>query len=306
MKNEKVKRASLQLMMLAVSAVVSAGEPQVIDLGDGARVEIDGGKVKVFSESSGGGSVSSSSSSRTEADGSTVTEVTLSRDGKTVKRTIRVGADGKVSIDGGGGEGVPGKGDAGGDQPAQGWLGVHGVPVPEALRDQLDLPEGEGVLLEVVAEGGPGAAAGLGVNDVLLRWNGVAMAGVEGFRRSLASVQPGAVVTLEGLRKGKPAQWEVTVGSRPAGKAAERDPSRPGGTSSGFSSSSSSSSSGGMRRTVVVGPDGKVKVTEGGEGADAFESMLSDPNVPEEMKEQLRKAREHMRKVPPREDTPHP
>jgi hypothetical protein len=262
----------------------------VIDLGDGARVEIDGGKVKVFSESSGGGSVSSSSSSRTEADGSTVTEVTMSRDGKTVKRTIRVSADGKVSIDGGGGEGVPGKGEAGGDQPAQGWLGVHGVPVPEALRDQLDLPEGEGVLLEVVAEGGPGAAAGLGVNDVLLRWNGVAMAGVEGFRRALASVQPGAVVTLEGLRKGKPMKWEVTVGSRPAGKAARRDPSRPGGKSSGFSSSSSSS--GGMRRTVVVGPDGKVKVTEGGEGADAFESMLSDPNVPGEIKEQLRKARE--------------
>ena len=288
------------------AAVVSAGEPQVIDLGDGARVEIDGGKVKVFSESSGGGSVSSSSSSRTETDGSTVTEVTMSRDGKTVKRTIRVGADGKVSIDGGGGEGVPGKGEAGGEQPPQGWLGVHGVPVPEALRDQLDLPEGEGVLLEVVAEGGPGAAAGLGVNDVLLRWNGVAIAGVEGFRRSLASVQPGTVVTLEGLRKGKPMKWEVTVGSRPAGKAAGREPSRPGGKSSGFSSSSSSSSSGGMRRTVVVGPDGKVKVTEGGEGGDAFESMLSDPNVPDAIKEQLRKAREQMRRVVPSEETPHP
>lgn len=288
------------------AAVVSAGEPQVIDLGDGARVEIDGGKVKVFSESSGGGSVSSSSSSRTETDGSTVTEVTMSRDGKTVKRTIRVGADGKVSIDGGGGEGVPGKGEAGGEPPPQGWLGVHGVPVPEALRDQLDLPEGEGVLLEVVAEGGPGAAAGLGVNDVLLRWNGVAIAGVEGFRRSLASVQPGTVVTLEGLRKGKPMQWEATVGSRPAGKPAGRELSRPGGKSSGFSSSSSSSSSGGMRRTVVVGPDGKVKVTEGGEGGDAFESMLSDPNVPGEIKEQLRKAREQMRKVAPSEETPHP
>jgi hypothetical protein len=306
MNEQTMMRFSLPLMMLLVAGSTSAGEPLVIDLGDGARVEIDGGKVKVFSESSGGGSVSSSSSSRTEADGSTVTEVTMVRDGKTVKRTIRVGADGKVSIDGGGGEGVPGKGEADGDQPAQGWLGVHGVPVPEALRDQLDLPEGEGVLLEVVTEGGPGAGAGLGVNDVLLRWNGVAMAGVEGFRRSLASVQPGAVVTLEGLRKGKPMQWEVTVGSRPAGKVARRDPSRPGGKSSGFSSSSSSSSSGGMRRTVVVGPDGKVKVTEGGEGADAFESMLSDPKVPEEMKEQLRKAREQMRKVPPREDTPHP
>ncbi len=283
------------------AAVVSAGEPQVIDLGDGARVEIDGGKVKVFSESSGGGSVSSSSSSWTEADGSTVTEVTMSRDGKTVKRTIRVGADGRVSIDGGGGEGVPGKGEVGGEQPAQGWLGVHGVPVPEALRDKLDLPAGEGVLLEVVAEGGPGAAAGLGVNDVLLRCNGVAIAGVEGFRRSLASVQPGTVVTLEGLRKGKPMQWEVTVGLRPAGKAARRDPYRPGGKSSGFSSSSSSS--GEMRRTVVVGPDGKVKVTEGG---DAFESMLSDPNVPEGMKEQLRKAREQMRQVAAPEETPHP
>jgi hypothetical protein len=298
-----MKRTILYPVMMW-AAVVSAGEPQVIDLGDGARVEIDGGNVKVFSESSGGGSVSSSSSSRTEADGSTVTEVTMVRDGKTVKRTIRVGADGKVSMDGGGGEGLPGNDDAGGGQPAQGWLGVHGVPVPESLRDQLDLPEGEGVLLEVVAEGGPGDGAGLQVNDVLLRWNGEAIAGVAGFRKSLGSVQPGAVVTLEGLRKGKPVQWEVTVGSRPAGKAARREPSRPGGKSSGFSSSSSSS--GGMRRTVVVGPDGKVKVTEGGEGADAFESMLSDPNVPGEIKEQLRKAREQMRKAAPPEETPHP
>jgi hypothetical protein len=304
MNEQTMMRFSLPLMMLLVAGSTSAGEPLVIDLGDGARVEIDGGKVKVFSESSGGGSVSSSSSSRTEADGSTVTEVTMVRDGKTVKRTIRVGADGKVSIDGGGGEGVPGKGEADGDQPAQGWLGVHGVPVPGSLRDQLDLPEGEGVLLEVVTDGGPGAGAGLRVNDVLLRWDGEGMTGVEGFRKSLASVQPGAVVTLEGLRKGKPMKWEVTVGSRPAGKAARGEQPRPGGKSSGFSSSSSSS--GGVRRTVVVGPDGKVKVTEGGEGADAFESMLSDPKVPEEMKEQLRKAREQMRKVPPREDTPHP
>lgn len=297
-------RFSLPLMMLLVAGSTSAGESQVIDLGDGARVEIDGGKVKVFSESNGGGSVSSSSSSRTEADGSTVTEVTMVRDGKTVKRTIRVGADGKVSMDGGGWEGLPGHGEADGGQPAQAWLGVHGVPVPGSLRDQLDLPEGEGVLLEVVTDGGPGAGAGLRVNDVLLRWNGEAMAGVEGFRKFLASVQPGAVVTLDGLRKGKPMKWEVTVGSRPAGKAARGEQPRPGGKSSGFSSSSSSS--GGVRRTVVVGPDGKVKVTEGGEGADAFESMLSDPDVPAEIKEQLRKAREQMRKIAPPEETPHP
>jgi hypothetical protein len=304
MNEQTMMRFSLPLMILLVAGSTSAGEPLVIDLGDGARVEIDGGKVKVFSESSGGGSVSSSSSSRTEADGSTVTEVTMVRDGKTVKRTIRVGGDGKVSMDGGGAEGLPGNADADGAQPAQGWLGVRGVPVPGPLRDQLDLPEVEGVLLEVVAEGGPGGEAGLRVNDVLLRWDGEAMAGVEGFRKSLASVQPGAVVTLEGLRKGKPMKWEVTVGSRPAGKAAQREQPREGGKSSGFSSSSSSS--GGVRRTVVVGPDGKVKVTEGGEGADAFESMLSDPNVPGEMKEQLRKAREQMRKVAPPEETPHP
>jgi hypothetical protein len=34
--------------------------------------------------------------------------------------------------------------------------------------------------------------------------------------------------------------------------------------------------------------------------------MLSDPNVPGEIKEQLRKAREQMRKVAPPEETPHP
>ena len=37
--------------------------------------------------------------------------------------------------------------------------------------------------------------------------------------------------------------------------------------------------------------------TSGGSGADAFDALLNDPNVPEEMKEHLRKTREEMKKL---------
>lgn len=270
-------------MLMLTSAAAVAGMPQVIDLGDGARVEIDGGNVRVFSESSGGGRVSSSSSSRTEADGSTVTEVTVSRDGKTVQRTIRVGADGKVEIDGRA-DGFPGKADsdggkgAGDAQPAQGWLGVHAVPIPEALRDQLDLPEGDGVLLKEVTHEGPGAGAGLRANDVLLRWNGETITGVAGFRKQLAASPPAATVELQGLRKGKAEQWQARLGARPVADAEPEAPRKRGSQSSAFSSS----------------------------GSDAFESMLSDPNLPGEMKKQLRAARNEMRRMQKRQDGPQP
>ena len=61
------------------------------------------------------------------------------------------------------------------------------------------------------------------------------------------------------------------------------------------------------RRTAVVGPDGKTTVTEssssassisdGSSGDDAFDASLNNPNVPEEIKEHLRKTKEEFRKL---------
>lgn len=273
MNKEIVKRFSLQLMMLAVAGKVFAGELQVIDLGAGAKVVIKDGKVEVINERPPGGkSYSGSRSSRKAPDGGTITDVTFERDGKTIMRTIRVGSDGKVSITGGNEVfAEKGNGEAGRELTGKGWLGVHGVPVPGPLRDQLGLKEGEGALLDVY-ESGPAAGAGLRSDDILLRWNGKAIGGVDGMRKLLASVQPAATVALEGFRGGKPMKWKVTVGTVPAAKFAAGDAPAPG---------------------ARMGTDAGAK----GEDGDLFQSMLADPNVPEDEKASIRRMVEKLRQM---------
>lgn len=50
--------------------------------------------------------------------------------------------------------------------------GVQLTPVPDVLRTQLSIPEGQGVVVEAVREGSTGAAAGLKKHDVLLEIDG--------------------------------------------------------------------------------------------------------------------------------------
>lgn len=50
--------------------------------------------------------------------------------------------------------------------------GVQLAPVPDVLRSQLSIPEGQGVVVESVREGSTGAAAGLKRHDVILEIDG--------------------------------------------------------------------------------------------------------------------------------------
>lgn len=49
------------------------------------------------------------------------------------------------------------------------WAGLVVAPVGEALRDQLRLDEGQGVIVERVAPDGPAAKSGIKTNDILLK-----------------------------------------------------------------------------------------------------------------------------------------
>jgi len=50
--------------------------------------------------------------------------------------------------------------------------GAQFAPVPDVLRSQLSIPEGQGVVVEAVREGSTGAAAGLKRHDVILEIDG--------------------------------------------------------------------------------------------------------------------------------------
>jgi S1-C subfamily serine protease len=88
---------------------------------------------------------------------------------------------------------------------ARGYLGLGLQP----------LRGGGGLLVVEVAAGGPGAAAGLVVGDVIADWDGEAAGGMRALARRLGPDAVGARVRLGLVRAGAPAEATLTIGERP-------------------------------------------------------------------------------------------
>ena len=126
--------------------------------------------------------------------------------------SITINGDGKVSTQGGipAGAGrtyVLGEGRA---QMEKGtWLGITTEPVSDALRAQLSLAKGEGLLVGQVVSRSPAAAAGLMQNDVLLRLDDQIIVELSQLRTLIAMKKAGDKVKLVYVRKA--ARQEATA-----------------------------------------------------------------------------------------------
>ncbi|HLW66184.1 MAG TPA: PDZ domain-containing protein [Gemmataceae bacterium] len=100
-------------------------------------------------------------------------------------------------------------------------LGANLEPISDALRSQLDIPAGQGLLVSNVRSDGPCAVAGLKPNDVLLTLADKQLASVDDLYKQLKAAGE-APVPLKLLRSGKPVTiqiqpiYRVTLG--PAGE----------------------------------------------------------------------------------------
>lgn len=294
-------KATFFCLALLGSAAL-AEDAQTVDLGNGTTIEIRDGKVSLKNSGQGGGGSSSvSQSSHTDYSGNTVTRVTTERNGQRASRTVTVGPDGKVSVSGDEPANDPPDRDPAEEQAGGGWLGVHTVPLVPALRAQLEIPEGQGIVIEFIAGDGPAAEAGLEENDIILTLDGKPVRSVEAFRKQLRESMPGATAVITYLRKGKEGSAIATLGERPAesppGDAVTREAER--------LMREMQERQGPGRRGVVVESDGSTRVVESDDG-DAFDLLLDDPNVPETIKEQIREAREKLRKASERIDEVRP
>jgi membrane-associated protease RseP (regulator of RpoE activity) len=99
-------------------------------------------------------------------------------------------------------------------KPGGYWLGVQCTPPSDALRAQLDLPEGHGLVIEQVIPDSPAAKAGLEKHDVLLSAGGKALDEV-GALSKIVSESEGKELALDLIRKGKKLTIQVTPGQRP-------------------------------------------------------------------------------------------
>ncbi len=97
----------------------------------------------------------------------------------------------------------------------RGYLGVGAYPVqlPPQLA-QLAGGASRGALIASVEDGGPAAAAGVLVGDILVELDGVAIAGPDGLRAALGD-RPGKAVPLVVLRGGARLELAATIASKP-------------------------------------------------------------------------------------------
>jgi membrane-associated protease RseP (regulator of RpoE activity) len=83
-------------------------------------------------------------------------------------------------------------------------LGVFVEPPSPTLAEQLDLPKGQGLVVRQVMPDSAAAKAGLKPHDLLLEFDGKAVANrVEDFGRAVAALKPDTTVEVAVLRKGK-------------------------------------------------------------------------------------------------------
>ena len=92
-------------------------------------------------------------------------------------------------------------------------MGVRVVPVQDALRAQLSLPDGTGLLVTDVAPHSPAAEAKLARFDVLTRINQQYLINPEQFEVLVRDAKPGQEVRLTVIRQAKLASVMVKLGS---------------------------------------------------------------------------------------------
>jgi serine protease Do len=94
----------------------------------------------------------------------------------------------------------------------RGWLGVGIQPLTADLAKSFRLTRTDGALVTSVTEGSPAAKAGLKEGDVIVEYDGRAVARAGDLPRAVAETPVGRAVPLKVVRDGKPVTLTATVG----------------------------------------------------------------------------------------------
>jgi putative serine protease PepD len=93
------------------------------------------------------------------------------------------------------------------------YFGLGAVPIPPSAAAQAGVPEG--LYVQTVTPGGPAAAAGLRMGDVITKVNGQPATSTVQLQELTLTMKPGATVQLEYSRGGQSATATVTLGTEP-------------------------------------------------------------------------------------------
>jgi len=94
----------------------------------------------------------------------------------------------------------------------RGWLGVRIQSVTPDIAEGFGLPDASGALVASVTPGGPAEAAGLESGDVIVRFNGKAIAEMRELPRVVADTEVGQTVEVVVIRNGREQVIDVELG----------------------------------------------------------------------------------------------
>lgn len=94
------------------------------------------------------------------------------------------------------------------------FLGVTTSPVTAALRDQLNIAKGMGLLVELVEKDSPAEAASIKKHDILLKLGDQQIVNAEQFAVLVRSKKPGDEITLTLMREGKTQELKAKLAEK--------------------------------------------------------------------------------------------
>ena len=104
----------------------------------------------------------------------------------------------------------------------RGRIGVVIQPLTKELADGFGLSRPQGALVNSVEKGGPADKAGVEPGDVILRFDGKAVASSEDLPRIVGATRPGAKATMQIWRNKNPRDVQVVVGEMQDDRAARQ------------------------------------------------------------------------------------
>jgi hypothetical protein len=102
----------------------------------------------------------------------------------------------------------------GGKKEKAAYLGVTATAADPALRDQLKLPRGNGLVIQTVGEDTPAAAAGLQQHDVITKLDDQWLVGQNQLGVLIRMHKAGDEITLTGVRQGSPITLKAKLGEK--------------------------------------------------------------------------------------------
>ncbi|UCD20268.1 MAG: Do family serine endopeptidase, partial [candidate division WOR-3 bacterium] len=106
----------------------------------------------------------------------------------------------------------------------RGYLGVYLQEITEDIKEAMNLPSREGVLISDVVDDTPASRAGIKAGDVITEFDGKPVKEVASFRIMVASTSIGKTVKMKVVRDGKPKDLKVKIGEMPETTAREEIP----------------------------------------------------------------------------------